>query len=129
MGRNLRRRALKVKPIAGVAHDLTDPLAGAAATSRHRIRGSGAADDFSARPPSNTPRPNNAPRRATEETMTQASNLFLLTVRGTLHDKAKGRTTHDQTAGAPQGIAAARALGDLSHVVLTPCSDAGPMAG
>jgi hypothetical protein len=61
--------------------------------------------------------------------MTEPTRLFLLTVRGTLHDKVKGRTTHDQTAGAPQSIAGARALGDLSHVVFGPCADAGPMGG
>jgi hypothetical protein len=61
--------------------------------------------------------------------MNSPISLFLLTVRGTLHDKSKGRATHDQSAGAPQSIAAARSLGDLSHVVFTPCADAGPMAG
>src|SRR5690242_9200369 len=46
-----------------------------------------------------------------------------LTVRGT-YTKAsleEARLLHNDTAGSPQGIAAARALGDLSHVVYAPC--------
>ncbi|HLF42000.1 MAG TPA: hypothetical protein VJA46_00575 [Acidimicrobiia bacterium] len=46
----------------------------------------------------------------------------LLSVRGktvpTVRDAA--RNLHNQTAGSPQGIAGARALGDLSHSVFTP---------
>jgi len=46
----------------------------------------------------------------------------LLSVRGktipTDHDSA--RKLHNQTAGSPEGIAGARALGDLSHSVFTP---------
>jgi quinol monooxygenase YgiN len=44
-----------------------------------------------------------------------------LTVRGTtivVGDRM--RTLHNETAGSPQGIAAARALGDLSHKVFAP---------
>lgn len=46
----------------------------------------------------------------------------LLTVRGTMVPKTLEdmRLLHNQTAGSPQGIAAARALGDLSHLVYAP---------
>src|SRR5262245_64645481 len=47
----------------------------------------------------------------------------VLTVRGTLNPKTleAARSLHNDTAGSPQGIAAARALGDLSHKVYAPC--------
>ena len=46
----------------------------------------------------------------------------LLAVRGKPLPKTvdEMRVIHNQTAGSPQGIAAARALGDLSHMVYTP---------
>jgi hypothetical protein len=46
----------------------------------------------------------------------------LLTVRGTLvpKDLEAARVLHNETAGSAPGIAAARALGDLSHNVYTP---------
>src|SRR4051812_40051448 len=46
----------------------------------------------------------------------------LLTVRGTAIPKSleEMRVLHNQTAGSPQGIAAARSLGDLSHMVYAP---------
>jgi hypothetical protein len=46
----------------------------------------------------------------------------LLTVRGTTVPKTleEMRVLHNHTAGSPQGIAAARALGDLSHMVYAP---------
>jgi hypothetical protein len=46
----------------------------------------------------------------------------LLTVRGTTVPKTleEMRVVHNQTAGSPEGIAAARALGDLSHMVYAP---------
>ncbi|HWW84689.1 MAG TPA: hypothetical protein VNZ26_13865 [Vicinamibacterales bacterium] len=46
----------------------------------------------------------------------------LLTVRGTMIPKTleEMRVVHNQTAGSPQGIAAARSLGDLSHMVYAP---------
>jgi len=46
----------------------------------------------------------------------------LLSVRGktTPTDRDAVRSLHNQTAGAPEGVAAARALGDLSHSVFTP---------
>jgi len=44
-----------------------------------------------------------------------------LTVRGTaIRSGDAMRVVHNDTAGSPQGIAAARALGDLSHKVYTP---------
>jgi hypothetical protein len=51
----------------------------------------------------------------------------LLTVRGTPLPKTleEMRVTHNATAGSAPGIAAARALGDLSHMVYTPVP-AGP---
>jgi hypothetical protein len=44
---------------------------------------------------------------------------YLLTVRGkvTTPSVAEARELHNSTAGAPEGVAAARALGDLSHNV------------
>jgi len=46
----------------------------------------------------------------------------LLTVRGTLLPSSPeaARKLHNETAGSPPGIAAARSLGDLSHHVFTP---------
>lgn len=51
----------------------------------------------------------------------------LLTVRGALNPKSleAARTLHNETAGSQQGIAAARALGDLSHKVYAPVVKAG----
>lgn len=51
----------------------------------------------------------------------------LLTVRGTLNPKSldQARVLHNETAGSQQGIAAARALGDLSHKVYAPIVKAG----
>src|SRR5215472_14250666 len=49
-------------------------------------------------------------------------DLVLLTVRGKLVPGTleAGCKLHNETAGSPPGIAAARALGDLSHKVYTP---------
>lgn len=51
----------------------------------------------------------------------------LLTVRGTTQTKTidQARSLHNETAGSQQGIAAARALGDLSHKVYAPVTKAG----
>jgi len=51
-----------------------------------------------------------------------------LTVRGTLVPKSleAARELHNATAGSPQGIAAARSLGDLSHKVFAPCTRNSP---
>ncbi|MFO0749676.1 MAG: hypothetical protein U1F43_29000 [Myxococcota bacterium] len=58
----------------------------------------------------------------------------LLTVRGTLAPQSleAARALHNDTAGSPAGIAAAREHGDLSHKVYAPCarwSRAGDQAG
>jgi hypothetical protein len=52
-------------------------------------------------------------------------DLFLLAIRGTLNASVldDGRKIHNETAGNPQGVAAARALGDLSHNVYVPLQD------
>lgn len=51
-----------------------------------------------------------------------SSPSVLLTVRGTTipTDREDARQLHNQTAGSPEGVAAARSLGDLSHNVFTP---------
>lgn len=51
----------------------------------------------------------------------------LLCIRGTLNDRTTeaARETHNATAGNPEGVAAARALGDLSHKVFTPVEGSG----
>ena len=43
--------------------------------------------------------------------------IYLLAIRGTLAPKTleDARKTHNETAGAPANVAAARGLGDLSH--------------
>lgn len=57
--------------------------------------------------------------------------MYLLCIRGTLNtqDGEVARHTHNQTAGSDAGVAAARALGDLSHKVYVPCTEAGDYAG
>ena len=49
--------------------------------------------------------------------MSMNDGIFLLAIRGTLKPKTleDARSTHNMTAGNPDGVAAARALGDLSH--------------
>jgi hypothetical protein len=53
------------------------------------------------------------------------ATTFLLTVRGVRNSATveDARVLHNQTAGAPEGVAAARSLGDLSHNVFTNCLD------
>jgi len=48
--------------------------------------------------------------------------IYLLTIRGTLAPPSleAARQVHNQTAGAPEGVAAAKSLGDLSHMVYVP---------
>ena len=48
--------------------------------------------------------------------------MFLLTIQGTLAPKtlADASAIHNQTAGDPNNVAAARSLGDLSHMVYLP---------
>src|SRR5881628_1293979 len=54
----------------------------------------------------------------TKGTMT----LYLLAIRGTLAPSTLevARNIHNETAGAPPNVAAARSLGDLSHMVYVP---------
>ena len=58
--------------------------------------------------------------------MSHASGIVLLAIRGTLAPKTieEARQVHNETAGNPQGVEAARALGDLSHNVFVPLSPA-----
>ncbi len=48
--------------------------------------------------------------------------LYLLTIRGTLLPATleAARKVHNQTAGNPEGVAAAKSLGDVSHMVYVP---------
>jgi len=48
--------------------------------------------------------------------------LYLLTIRGTLAPATleAARKVHNQTAGNPEGVAAAQSLGDVSHMVYVP---------
>jgi len=61
-----------------------------------------------------------------EQDITQATNPYLLAIRGTLAPATleAARTLHNNTAGAPANVEAARSLGDLSHMVYVP-ADAG----
>lgn len=63
--------------------------------------------------------------------MTNNASLVLLTVRGTLVPSTleAACALHNQTAGSAEGIAAARALGDLSHKVYAPVPSLGAQAG
>jgi hypothetical protein len=58
---------------------------------------------------------------------TPGTMLYLLAIRGTLLPSSleEARVVHNATAGAPASVAAAWALGDLSHMVYVP---AGPPA-
>ena len=49
-------------------------------------------------------------------------SVFLLTIRGTLKPATleEARKVHNQTAGNPEGVAAAKSLGDVSHMVYVP---------
>ena len=48
--------------------------------------------------------------------------LYLLTIRGTLSPTTleEARKVHNMTAGDPGGVAAAKSLGDVSHMVYIP---------
>jgi quinol monooxygenase YgiN len=56
---------------------------------------------------------------------------YLLSIRGALATPTveAARAIHNQTAGAPQSVAAAKSLGDLSHMVYVPADHTGPKAG
>jgi hypothetical protein len=62
--------------------------------------------------------------------MSQVQEPVVLTVRGTLVPATleSARTLHNDTAGSPPGIAAARSLGDLSHKVYSPCAAGAKMS-
>jgi hypothetical protein len=51
-----------------------------------------------------------------------SNSIYLLSIPGTLAPATleAARALHNETAGAPQSVAAARALGDLSHMVYVP---------
>ena len=53
--------------------------------------------------------------------------LYLLTIRGTLSPSTleDARNIHNMTAGDPQGVAAAKSLGDVSHMVYVPLAHEG----
>jgi hypothetical protein len=57
--------------------------------------------------------------------------MYLLAIRGSLRPKTQeeSRTVHNMTAGNPQGVAAARSLGDLSHNVYVSMTDIAGSAG
>ena len=63
--------------------------------------------------------------------MRQNNSIYLLSIHGALAPKTveAARAAHNQTAGAPANVAAARALGDLSHMVYVPIDHAGPESG
>ena len=54
-------------------------------------------------------------------------SLYLLAIRGTLAPATleAARNIHNETAGAPPSVAAARSLGDLSHMVYVPANQPG----
>ena len=54
--------------------------------------------------------------------MNDPLTLYLLTIRGTLSPDTleAARKVHNQTAGDPAGVAAAKSLGDVSHMVYVP---------
>ncbi|HUS14554.1 MAG TPA: hypothetical protein VM536_05990 [Chloroflexia bacterium] len=57
--------------------------------------------------------------------------FYLLSIRGKLKPQTleEARAVHNATAGAPESVAAARALGDVSHMVFVPTDQNGPDAG
>jgi hypothetical protein len=54
--------------------------------------------------------------------MKDSLTLYLLTIRGTLSPATleEARNVHNMTAGNPDGVAAAKSLGDVSHMVYIP---------
>jgi hypothetical protein len=54
--------------------------------------------------------------------MNDPLTLYLLTIRGTLLPATleEARNVHNMTAGNPDGVAAAKSLGDVSHMVYVP---------
>jgi quinol monooxygenase YgiN len=68
---------------------------------------------------------------ATPTASNETLEIYLLTIRGTLAPATieDARGIHNATAGAPESIAAARSLGDVSHMVYTPTTPATSGAG
>lgn len=64
-------------------------------------------------------------------TSVQTLQRYLLSIRGTLAPASleAARGIHNATAGAPESVAAARSLGDLSHMVYVPIGQSGDSAG
>jgi len=54
--------------------------------------------------------------------MSEAMEIYLLSIPGKLAPKTleDARKIHNETAGAPANVAAARSLSDLSHMVFVP---------
>src|SRR5258708_18258842 len=68
---------------------------------------------------------NTLPKFLKETQMSHShEQIYLLTIRGTLAPPSleAARQVHNQTAGAPEGVAAAKSLGDLSHMVYVPAN-------
>lgn len=63
--------------------------------------------------------------------MNQNHIVYLLSIHGQLAPKTleSARVIHNETAGAPANVAAARSLGDLSHMVYVPIDHNSPEAG
>lgn len=65
--------------------------------------------------------------------MSNPTNMptYLLSIRGTLKPDTleASRKIHNETAGAPQSVAAAKALGDLSHLVHVPLAQSNGKSG
>ncbi len=59
--------------------------------------------------------------------MSDPLTLYLLTIRGTLSPATleEARNIHNMTAGNPEGVAAAKSLGDVSHMVYIPLAHDG----
>ncbi len=66
-----------------------------------------------------------------ETAQQQTLPWYLLTIRGVLASPTleDSRQLHNSTAGAPQNAAAARSLGDLSHMVYVPAGGPGAEPG
>lgn len=63
--------------------------------------------------------------------MSNDMTVFLLSIRGDLSPSTldEARTLHNETAGAPQSVEAAKSLGDLSHMVYVPIENDGKQTG
>src|SRR5215216_6246759 len=63
--------------------------------------------------------------------MSDTTQIYLLSIRGTLAAPAleASRALHNETAGAPPSVAAAKSLGDLSHMVYAPLDPNGSENG